>query len=187
VWDMYVSFHWIWFQATVAHAATAKASSRFGFLFVYGIIEISWGIVELVRYRRYRRLGDSQVSPELSAWFDEMVSYIRKANLKQVSDVISLQIATWTNNREPWRAWLGDEVAVVMEQRGREVLLARKKDMEVRRGKKYLLQSKYHALLRVDQREIQGAIACDALERLEAWKSGAKHTSQPGAAIAVLA
>jgi hypothetical protein len=187
VWDIYASFWWIWFEVNIAHAATVGASSHFGCLFLFGIIKISLGIVELVRYRRYSRLRDLQVAPELSAWFDEMVDYIRQADLKQEHDVIPLCVATWSNHREPWRAWLGEDVAVVMEQRGREVFLSRKKDMEIRRGKKYLLQSKYKASLRVDEREIQGVIARDALERLEAWKTGPKQHTQPDVAIAVLA
>jgi hypothetical protein len=136
---------------------------------VIGIFLIATGVQCFRKYARFSAALRHGASKEDLARMDRLVKSILKADSNEDEDIIGFSARTF-NQQLVWRGRLGRNVAMFVEKKTKEVLVAGKEDVSIEPHGKVLIGQTLKAAVRIREHKWEALVSPRSFDRFRDWK-----------------
>jgi hypothetical protein len=139
-------------------------------IFILGIFQIIWGVQTIPRYGRFSHVSIQKPSEENQQWFDQVVNSISGAKPGDSKDIIEFKPGEF--NGRNWKGKLEEKLAIFVQGKGDDMLLARKEHMNIVELGNSPLGKSLRATLQIRNRKIKGTLSPESFKTYKMWKAG---------------
>jgi len=180
IWNLAITF--------MSGSSSSDSMPFFGFL---GVMQIVWGCQSFGKYSLLSKLSHAKPSADTLQRFDQLVNYLKQANMMSDAALIEFTGNEKANNPLIWKGLLRESSAVFVAQIGRKLSLdsqdadrnfifAAKQDVSFRNNGqapigntlKVKFSIKDRMFSGTGARAFAGTMSPEAFQRYETWKTG---------------
>jgi len=134
-----------------------------------GMLQLYWGVQRIQSFRRFANAFLERPSDAEMQQIEETVGAIRKAKVKESTDIIEFKVEGI--HRNVWKARLSGEDAVFVEAAGSDILVGTRDTVVITTRGKVMVGSALKADAAVGPVHLKGTISPDSYHLYEQWKT----------------
>ncbi len=136
---------------------------------IFGIVQIAASIRCFQNYGRFSAALRHRVSRGELAMMDRLVKTVLKANIQKDADIVTFEVRAFTRQKI-WNGQLGQRIAVFVEKMSKEIVVARKEEVNITPHGKVWLGKSFKASVLIGKHQWEAVIAPTSFDRFRDWK-----------------